>query len=62
MFQSHLEEEIEWSWKADGGKELGGRGDGKGNLESSGSGVETGGDSQMAMRMNGYLQLPERGR
>jgi hypothetical protein len=24
--------------------------------------VETGGDSQMAMRMNGYLQLPERGR
>jgi hypothetical protein len=27
MLESHMEGGMEWSWKADGGRELGGRGD-----------------------------------
>jgi hypothetical protein len=38
MLESHLEGGMEWSWKADGGRELGRRGDKKGSGVLKGEG------------------------
>ena len=37
MFEPHLENGMEWSWKADGGRELDGRGDQEGSGELAAS-------------------------
>jgi hypothetical protein len=57
MFEPHLENGMEWSWKADGGRELDGRGDQEGSGELGVRCREGQGYGQMAMRMNGNLYM-----
>ena len=63
MLESYFEGGMELLWKADGRSELDGRGESGKEWESFGDRCGEGqGDGQMAMRMNGNLQMKVGGR